>query len=472
MTRNGLLQPLTLAGILAVGFSVVWPLLSEWTLGVAFYVAGQERANERLIFLPDGTPLVEVDTSEDGQHHEYRDLEGRPVPRPANEHHGWLRPTELAEWRERDDEPNLGSIRSYADGRTPAGFWYFMGDGEPRGSGYFVVYDSQSKLLLGYLGTAGFRTEPVPPAERFPAGFAERVHCTQGFHHTRHPNPDNVGRAPRGSFSSWDVYVTGHDGKLYHVNLQERTVEVIWQGTLRAAALVPGIHDAVHGTPHYLAIRTDDAVLLFDERGGGLGAYPIPASLAGKKLRFGLTTTTEAVLFWQSPHDPVATHERFHISWVRPDGGTRETAFALDQDTRWTQFAGIMFPSPLLLTGYILSERPARLAHEGKAMTYAQALADYRPALLLAQLVATVLALACWRRQVRYGANRLERVLWPMFVLALGLPGWVGYRFGRAWPVLEACPACGAAVPRDRDGCAHCAAEFPRPALKGTEVFA
>ena len=56
--------------------------------------------------------------------------------------------------------------------------------------------------------------------------------------------------------------------------------------------------------------------------------------------------------------------------------------------------------------------------------------------------------------------------------LLTGLPGLVGYLFHRRWPVLEACPACGRTVPRDRDACAACGTEFPPPPLKGIEVFA
>jgi hypothetical protein len=70
------------------------------------------------------------------------------------------------------------------------------------------------------------------------------------------------------------------------------------------------------------------------------------------------------------------------------------------------------------------------------------------------------------------GIRGSERVIWPLFVLAFGLPGWVGYRFGRRWPVLESCPKCGVDVPRDREDCTDCEVAFPGPALKGTEVFA
>jgi hypothetical protein len=92
--------------------------------------------------------------------------------------------------------------------------------------------------------------------------------------------------------------------------------------------------------------------------------------------------------------------------------------------------------------------------------------------MIIAQLLAAGLAILCYRRQVRYRGSRSERIVWPLFVLALGLPGWVAYRFCRTWPVLETCSACGVGVPRDRGECAHCEADFPAPALKGTEVFA
>jgi predicted amidophosphoribosyltransferase len=57
-------------------------------------------------------------------------------------------------------------------------------------------------------------------------------------------------------------------------------------------------------------------------------------------------------------------------------------------------------------------------------------------------------------------------------VLVFGLPGYLGYRLHRRWPVRSPCPACGQNVPRDRDACAGCRAEFPPPAPKGIEVFA
>jgi hypothetical protein len=51
---------------------------------------------------------------------------------------------------------------------------------------------------------------------------------------------------------------------------------------------------------------------------------------------------------------------------------------------------------------------------------------------------------------VQNGASRTQRVVWPLFVFLLGLPGWIGYRYTVA-------PS---------------AVEFLVPALRGTEVFA
>jgi hypothetical protein len=73
---------------------------------------------------------------------------------------------------------------------------------------------------------------------------------------------------------------------------------------------------------------------------------------------------------------------------------------------------------------------------------------------------------------VRYGAGRRERMIWPIFVFAFGLFGWIGFRFHRSWPALEPCSACHVVVPRDRSACEACRADFPLPEMKGTEVLA
>jgi hypothetical protein len=234
----------------------------------------------------------------------------------------------------------------------------------------------------------------------------------------------------------------------------------------------------VRGTPHDLAARTGDAVLVLDERGGLLKRWPIPESFRGRDYQFAETSGGEAMLCWRGPYDSLVPEVEYRIAWVSADRRCREASVTLPNARATTPPAlvGLAFPSPLALGGYLASQRTGELLNEGLATTYPEALAraltEFRAALALALLVGCGLAVLCYRRQARYGAAGAERVLWPLFVLALGLPGWVGYRFGRSWPALEACPGCAAQVPRDRAGCARCEAEFPTPPLKGTEVFA
>jgi hypothetical protein len=487
MNREGVFQPLALAAVLAAGFVVVWCLLGMWAVGVGEYVAGRGPGGARLLFLADGTPRVAYAAGRHGER-QYRDLGGNPVPPPETEA-GWLvgsrlpaalpaRPAGEAPWDRR--------VRSFADGGVPPVYWYVVSDGRPDGAAYFVGYDSQSKACVGYLGTAGFRAGPVPPGELIPfggatAGPAARVFCTQRDHNpTEHPEERTGGRAPRGSVSMWDVYVLGRDGKIYHADLHARTLQVaLDEPGLRSAALVAGVADPVRGTPHRLAARTDDAVLVLDERGGMLQRYPIPEALRGGDVTFAETSGGEALMYWNSPFDNLATEVEYRICRVAPDGRCREAGVTLPWPGPMRSlrvFGGVVVPAPLVLGGLVGIGRPRELLDEGLATTYPEALAraltEYGPGLAIAQLLAVVLAVLCYRRQVRYGASGAGHVVWPLFVLLLGLPGWVGYRFGRSWPALEACPACGAGVPRDREGCARCEAEFPRPALKGTEVFA
>jgi hypothetical protein len=485
MSIKGVGQPLVLAAVLAAGFAVVWGLLGLWAVEVAGHVAGLDPESEALVFLADGTPRLTRSAGRYGA--QYCDLDGNPVPAPVGDHAGHLNGHRLAAAPRpaKGDVPWDERVRCFSDGHTPAVYWYFVSDGRADGTGYFVGYDSRSRALVGYLGTAGFRDASPAAEELFPfggrtSGPHAAVLCTLHHHNpTGHP-PDHLsGQAPRGSVSTWDVYVVGRDHKIYHAGLHNRTVHVaLDEPRLRSAALAAGVNDPVRGTPYRLAARTDDAVMVLDERGGLLQRYPIPETLRGRDLTFAETTTGEALLYWKSPDDFLATEADYRIAWVAPDGRSREAAGTLRAGggVPLQVFAGVMVPSPLVLGGYVVIGRPYDLCNEGLSATYPEALAraltEFWPALLIAQLVGAGLAVLCHRRQVRYGAGRAERVVWPLFVLLVGLPGWVGYRFGRSWPVRERCPACGVDVPRDRGACACCAADFPRPALRGTEVFA
>ncbi|HTU94046.1 MAG TPA: hypothetical protein VMF69_28455 [Gemmataceae bacterium] len=414
-----------------------------------------------------------------------RDLQGNAVAEPDGED-PFLTPLPLpaklsveehSDWDQR--------IRSFADGRVPSGYWYFIADGRHDGGGYFVGYDSESRACLGYLGRDGLQERPLPIEDQIPfggtiSGAKGRLLCTQKWRqHTEHPVNRRTGRAPHGSASMWDVYVLGCDGKLYHADLQRRTIEVAFdRSPVLSTVLIGGQHDAVHGTPCRPAVRTVDAVLILDERGEVLKRYPIPESLRGHEISFAETSTEKAVMYANSPEDFLAPEVEYRICLVDSAGNYQQVTTTLPflGVKRVLPLAGLVIPSPLVLGGTVALLRPSALLDYGSATTYPEALGrslmEFWTALAITQIIAFGFAVLCYRRQVRYGSSRTERIVWPMFVLLFGLPGWIGYRFGRSWPVLESCPECGVAVPRDRESCLRCTSDFPRPALKGTEVFA
>lgn len=285
MKTKGFGHSLFLSTVLAVGLAAVWGVIGLWALEVGTHVVEEATPNSAvlvpramLMFLPDGTPVV---SHQDGVSHQHgrrrqlQDFQGNPVEEPDNEH-PFLRLVELSATATSGDlseELSWGQrIKSFADGHVPAGYWYFISDGRRDGTGYFVGYDSETRTCLGYLGTAGLRQVPPPAEELIPYGGAasgpnSRLLSTQRDQSpTEHPRRRNPGRAPHGSISSWDVYVPGRDGKLYHADLQKRTIQIVFDlPPIFSAALASGQPDAIHGTPYRPAIRTEEAVLILDQ---------------------------------------------------------------------------------------------------------------------------------------------------------------------------------------------------------------
>jgi hypothetical protein len=484
MKTKGLVPSLFLAFVLAVGFAAIWVVVGIWAAEIAAYVERDARDVEVLLFRTDGTPIVMARV---GRHREYRDLQGNAVELPEEDHQSVLHPVWLpVKYPMASEDLSWDArIRSFADGRTPTGFWYFISDGKRDGTGYFVGYDSESRACLGYLGTAGLRETPPPAEERIPfAGAASgphtRVCCTQQDHNpTEHPGQRNSNRAPRGSASPWDVYIEGRDGKLYHADLKGRTVSIGFaQDKVLSATLVAGLPHPVHGAPHQPVVRTEDAVLVLDQRGQTLRRFATPESLRGGAIAFAETEGGGAVMYWSGPEDFLASWVSYRICIVDASGRASqvETTLSYPGMGAFRTLAGFVLPSPVGVISTVAMWRTQDLVAQGQEATRSaaliRALIEFTPAIALAELLAVCLALPCYRRQVRYGASRGERIAWTLFVLLLGLPGWIGYRFARRWPALEKCPECGVVVPRDRLGCARCEAKFARPALKGIEVFA
>jgi hypothetical protein len=269
------------------------------------------------------------------------------------------------------------------------------------------------------------------------------------------------------AISSRYVFVLTRDHKLYRFDLRKPGTRLLLEDShLRSFTLAK---------PPYLAVRTEDAVLLMNDQGEVKARYPIPEALRARSIFWAEKSRDEALL--HSYDGPTEDEHTTEIYWVKPTGEVRQQQVTLKQPSKnlFYALAGIMLPIPLVLDGAGLAEALLPIDINERSpnkQSVAEYYHRYRYALLMANVVGLCLAVLCYKRQVRYAVRGSASILWPVFVFLLGFPGWIGYRFSRTWPLLERCPHCGAVVPRNRETCIHCAIEFPRPALRGIEVYA
>lgn len=457
MKKNGLFHPLVTASLLAAGFLIVWLVVGTWTVEVWEYAREDRRPHEQLRFTADGTPILQRYL---GSFSEHTDLTGQPIGPPER----FCNPAPIpAKGTNGDRNENSWSlrVRGFADGRPTRGHWYFLRDGAGAGLGYFVGYDVHSKQRIGYLGASGFR-EDEPPGDdaislRSPqSGILSMQGTTVPAMHW-----DTTGGLGllSGSVSPSDLFLFGRGGKVYHVDLTARTVRMILEDPrVRSGAIIMDPCDLKRIAPHRLVVRLDDEMLVFGEGQLVRTRYPIPEALRQKHVRFAETSKGEAVMECIRPGELGAETVERGLWWVSPAGTVRQSHASIRADENFPFKAmGGLVPAPVVLVIGTAVTRPAQLLEQEQVSSeteaFARAFTEFAPAMVIAQVIACFFALLCWLRQRRYGESRLECVIWPTFVLFFGLPGWIGYRFGRTWPALEPEPDAA-------------------PALLGTEVFA
>ncbi len=488
MRKTCLFPAVVLALFLALGFAIVWGVLVK--LGYETVRSfGPPAVVEEVFFLADGTPVVErmyhTDHGLVPLPEPFRDLAGNPVRVPDDARWALGVPLHLGRsgesvlgWWLAPEESWFYRIRQFGERSDPV-TWYLLCDGRRHGWAYFVAYDRREYQRLGYLGTAGFRAGGLPPEERFPFNGSDRgifLQVLNAVSAARWLPIDNPAKLPA-SFRSAYVYLYADNDTIYQIDLNARDVRVALAGRpIKAAGLrtrLPPVPDAGRIS---LVVRTDDAVLELDEHNQLVRRFPIPEDLRHRDFAWIETASGDIVTFRHVGYDFALRQAFCQITWFDAAGHPRrreETDIQLSfQGDERVLVAGMLAPvwaewhlSELLSLYYV-----PNWASYGEVLRYR--FAALWPTLLLVHAAAVGLAWLTYRRLVRYRASRAERVAWPVFVLILGWPGWVGFRFARSWPVLESCSACGIVVPRDRIMCAACRVDFPLPARLGTEVFA
>jgi hypothetical protein len=475
---RSLLLSIALATVLAVGAGFAWMVAESWVVSVANQLFSPREPNEQLVFTEDGQPLVQNSTYFPNNTTVYRTLDGEDVKNldqyELQNGNGWLPGPDMPEYRRLDWRSRIIGFNE------PSGmpyYWYLIADGEARGQGYFRGYDAKTKHPVGYLGLAGFRTDPPPVAEQF-----EIDRRSYGYWSSFAGQSGIQGQEPNSYWRGEPPAIFLDSGEsLFRVDLRHRSVasvpldgKVVSVGNIGQPVRVPEEPRAIQKTR--IGIRQADRVVLLDDSGTTLRSIPIPPDARARLLDVCLTTGPESIvvaiqdihhdlteIYWLAPGGEVMRHEQLRLRGGFYFGG---------EQPAWQTALG--FPSPLLCAISFAVTRPQQSVAAGRFADFpaalAASLAESWPAFLAVLGLSAVLAGASYRRHFRFGQR--GALAWAIFVLLGGPAGMIGYLLHRHWPAIERCQQCGATVPRDRDGCRICSAEFPAPAPRGIEIFA
>jgi hypothetical protein len=465
-----ILQPFGLALVIAAGFAIVYGGIVMIGLLVIDH-AIQPREVARNVYIgADGAPMIWEFAG--GSPQKYLTLDGKEIEEtpdfsnpptllvPASP---WYFNAAPGDWLATD-------IRL----ERPPTTWYLVYEAKEHGQAYFEGFDRASMLRAGYIGTRGFRSDVPPPDERFTVD--GRIEPFELY-----------ARGPVG-VHGWDfadLYMVS-ENTVVEVDFRKRTVHTLLTAdNLHSVGfMMPPIGWNVNGSPvtkdrdstPFLVVRESDRVLLLDSKGVEQMSYAIPDELRGEDFGFyqkdnlAIAMVTRlrppiTDLYWFDRQGQITKRAKVAISTQDP---------IVQRPNLHSWVVAVALPCPLAAVLEPTFGQDFRRQTDGTAAAafteIRSAIGDRWSSLAVLCAISAVLAWLAVRRQRAFGQR--DVLSWGLFVLILGLPGFVAYRVHRRWPVRTACPWCNRLAPRDRETCVHCGKEFPRPERKSSEVIA
>jgi hypothetical protein len=471
-----------------IGLATVWGVVGGWLVtAFADAVEGGPRY-ENWRFKPNGQAVVA--SWDQSGNWKYRDLQNHTLDIPDDP--PWLtgtiltasrmpRKEETTDWNQR--------IRSFSDGKSfPPAYWYFVAGGARAPRAYFIGYDRLTSSRVGFLVPGGFQQTEPPPEARFAftvpeGGILSRVQSSQRQYNQGAAEPrytSFVGPFPTPDLPPYYVYVLDDLGKVWRIDLRHRDVRIAFDESPVVAVGMMWffLHDKDIGQMR-VAVRTADAVITMNGKNDILRRVPIPEELRERDFTWAETTREDVVVYYALPRDPwddVIRYRLLHLDLQGNIKSDEEVALSTKgQSKALRAFTALWLPGPLPLALDVAGFVPPQIQTtwpKGYWAALSVAVSHYLPAVLIVFAIGLACAIGTYRREARYASTGRERWLWSVFAFLFGLPGWIGYRYSRAWPVLEACPGCGSDIPLDQLRCGACRSEIAKPVLLGTEVFA
>jgi hypothetical protein len=488
--RDNLFLAVLLATILSAGAWVAWMILCFVTATLITQALSDPHAHTTLSLTVEGEPLLQTWEMPRYIKRVTRTLDGRLIEDAdaivaQRMYYGELagpneRPVYAARWATR--------IRGFLRTQPSLTYWYLVRPTPAVGNAYFAGFDPASRRSIGYLGLKGFTSEIPAGDDQFllshvwnsSGEFAPNSNATFGTEPVSEPRDGGAA-----------LFVVS-DGSLYRIDFRRQTVSpvdlparVVSVATVAEPTLVADDRRATF--KDRVAVRMPDQIALLDTDGKILRSIAIPAELAGASFALYSTVGEQWLavqnqggawylptdIYWFDAAGKISRREQVDLSPGAAVDPRREA---------WTLATVFPMPLPLAIGSYIIKPysnqwtnyKLASLTGDAEQLDFRTALAQsvrhsWLPFLLVCLLSAAAAAI-CYRHQRRVGGG--HPIAWALFVFLTGLPGLAGYWLHCVWPPRERCVQCGASAPADRAQCLSCAAEFPQPALVGSEILA
>jgi hypothetical protein len=473
---SSLAWPLTVATILGGGALVAWFFVWFWLAFVVDSIFSVPMPQASLGFTLKGEPLLLTFDYRSAGSRMFHTLDGQEVdPDTVKLLDTGIGNSRLPSARRRAG-PLVAQVLAMLETHPVPVFWYLVPDEADRSRAYFVGYDPPTKRPVGYIGLDGFSREVPHIDKQFAVGSLGYASGNfSGYQNAWNQEPLNFGYD--GSTKPMAFLVC--EGSLFMVDLRKHLVrnlpmedDVVSIAATADTRAVSDDREAVFDPR--VAVRLSDRLLVLNFEGEILRTVALPPAARDQYVELYLTIDHQPILevTQYTPRQPT------EIYWLDDTGAVvrKELAPSLmsnyEPESPW-MLAGL-FPSPAALAATFLYFRPRGLVDNYLARDFdaalARSVAESWPAFVAVCVLAVISAVVCYRHFHRYG--RTGAGPWVIFVLLTGLPGLVGYLLHRRRPAVERCRSCGAVVPRDRQDCLVCAAEFAPPEPRGIEVFA
>ncbi len=526
--NNRIVKRIAAACVVAAGIVIVWLVVTMW-LGslAATLLPHSDGRYETLQVAFDGTPVIS--TYESGGDTgslitARRTLDGQPRPLEFDE---WLigpylpapyEPPGIVELPLSWDE-GQGRTAGETDGKLTPTAWYLVRDNDRTGGVYLAGYDGYSKKCVGYIGRDGFRASKPLASEQF---LVPKTNPQEGFRYVAGGRNLDFRQLVRNyqmfddDPASWTITVLETD-RIWDIDLRQRTVRPRVRlehatsfGEMRVSQTtfdkVPVV-DSKFGPlteadkeqakkdkerqtkneegPVKFAglslVREWDRLVVIEPKSRKWKEFTLPEQLRDRRFSAFLVGPDEMLIYafeqfgeyWSG--GPIT-----RIFWINSQGQIRR-----EQELRLTGWVPsspeaiawrscIYAPIPVAWVVGFIAAGPLYMLQTNFFHDYASALGFVANNAWVPLIVVLVLGIVCtwFTLRLQRKHRRSESAVWAVFVFFFGVPGLLAYSIEHRRAKLEDCPQCGEVVPRDRNTCAACNAEFAPPPRVGTEIFA